>query len=212
MQRRNFATLGGALAAVLLLGVASCSTFGGKPEETKRIIPLMFAGPSTYAAMSGVEGKAATLEPFAEDMAVERISWQRVGILPCLMHVYKRAPNNPDRIAIDKSEQCEGAKGDTSPVKSVGELNAAFSPTMRVITALRLRRLRSRSASLSRTAAFPRRRPARRSASATASTIAVSSPNGRAVRRARSATACAPISTRRWEASSWSASSCAAAR
>lgn len=137
MQRRKRAALGGALAALLLLGVASCSTFGDNETQAKRIIPLMFAGPSSYAALSGEQGKAATLEPFSEDLAVERISWQRVGILPCLMHVYKRSPNNPDRIAIDKSEQCEGAKGDTSPVKSVGELNAAFSPTMRVITALR---------------------------------------------------------------------------
>jgi hypothetical protein len=137
MHRRTFATLGGALAAVLLLAGASCSTFDGNRTEAIRVIPLMFAGPSAYAGLSGVQGKAATLEPFAEDMAVERISWQRVGILPCLMHVYKRAPENPNRIAIDKSEQCEGAKGDTGPVKSVGELNAAFSPTMRVITALR---------------------------------------------------------------------------
>jgi len=137
MQRRKFATLGGALAVMLLLGGASCSTFDGDRTEAKRVVPLAFAGPSVYANLSGVEGKAAKLEPFAEDLAVERISWQRVGILPCLMHVYKRAPENPDRIAIDKSEQCEGAKGDNSPVKSVGELNAAFSPTMRVITAVR---------------------------------------------------------------------------
>lgn len=136
MSRSRFAALGLALATAMLLGVASCSTIEAE-KETRRVIPLVFTGPSAYAALSGVAGKAIVLEPFAEDLAVERISWRRVGILPCFMQVYKRAPDNPDRVAIDKSEQCEGAKGDESPIKSVGELNAPFSPTMRVITALR---------------------------------------------------------------------------
>ena len=136
MQRPKLAALGGALAVLALLSVASCSTFEAE-KETKRVIPLAFAGPSGYAALSGIAGKAIVLEPFAEDLAVERISWRRVGILPCFMQVYKRSPHNPDRIAIDKSEQCEGAKGDEGPIKSVGEINATFAPTMRVITALR---------------------------------------------------------------------------
>ena len=135
MYRPSVAALGRALVALAFLGVSSCSTF--ETEPPRRVIPLAFAGPSSYAPLSGLQGKEAVLEPGAEDMAVERISWRRVGILPCFMQVYKRAPENPDRVAIDKSEQCEGAKGDESPIKSVGEFNAPLSPTMRVITALR---------------------------------------------------------------------------
>ena len=135
MRRPRFAALGGALAMVLLLGAASCGTM--EKAEPKRVLPLAFAGQSSFAKLSGIEGKAIVLDPVGEDLAVERVSWRRIGILPCLMQVYKRAPGNPDRIAIDKSDQCEGAKGDESPIKSVGEINAPFSPTMRVITALR---------------------------------------------------------------------------
>lgn len=136
MHRPKIAALGGALAVVALLGAASCSTMESD-TETRRVIPLAFAGPSSYAALSGTKGKAVVLEPSGEDLAVERISWRRVGILSCFMQVQKRAPENPDRVAIDKSEQCEGAEGDESPIKSVGELNPAISPTMRVITGLR---------------------------------------------------------------------------
>ncbi|MDP2620711.1 MAG: hypothetical protein Q8P46_11155 [Hyphomicrobiales bacterium] len=136
MHKPKLAALGGALAVLALMSAASCSTMDSD-TETRRVIPLAFAGPSSYAALSGIKGKAVVLEPFAEDLAVERISWRRVGILSCFMQVQKRAPENLDRVAIDKSEQCEGAEGDESPVKSVGELNAAFAPTMRVITALR---------------------------------------------------------------------------
>lgn len=136
MLRPKFAALGSALAVLALFGAASCSTFEAE-TQTKRVLPLGFAGPSGYAAMSGVAGKAVVLEPFAEDLAVERISWRRTGILPCFMQVYKRAPENADRVAIDKSEQCEGAKGEEGQTKSVGEVNAPFAPSMRVITALR---------------------------------------------------------------------------
>ena len=124
-------------AAMAVAGILVLSACAGQDSDIQKPLPFAFTGDSYYGTLSGVSGKAVILEPGADDLAVERIAWRRTGLLPCLMQVYKRAPNNPARVSVDKSEECEGAKGDESEVKSVGELNAAFAPTMRVITGLR---------------------------------------------------------------------------
>lgn len=138
MPRRSLGPVG--LAVLIGVGgVAGCTTLGldSSDEPVRRVLPLAFAGEAHFAALTGLKGKSAILEPVGQDLAVERISWRRIGKLPCFMQVYKRSPANADQVAIDKSDLCEGAKGDESPIKSVGELNAPFAPTMRVITAIR---------------------------------------------------------------------------
>jgi hypothetical protein len=122
-------------AAIGVLAVAGCAR-GDKPAP-KRVLPLAFQGPSYYAAISGEKGNGGMMEPAADDVAVEKITWLRKGILPCFMQVYKRAPDDADRIGVDKYEQCAGAKGEQSQLKSVGEFNAPFAPTMRAISGIR---------------------------------------------------------------------------
>lgn len=138
-RARRTSAFGMAAAVAVIGGLAGCTTLGlnTSDEPVRRVLPFAFAGEPQFGALTGLRGQSAILEPVGQDLAVERISWRRIGRLPCFMQVYKRSAANPDQVAIDKSDLCEGARGDESPIKSVGELNAPFAPTMRVITGIR---------------------------------------------------------------------------